>query len=43
MRTSTSTPPKAVTPAQPFGRVLEGVGTGIALPLMFNIITEQAP
>ncbi len=25
------------------GRVLEGVGTGIALPLMFNIITEQAP
>ena len=25
------------------GRILEGVGTGIALPLMFNIITEQAP
>ncbi len=25
------------------GRLLEGVGTGIALPLMFNIITEQAP
>lgn len=25
------------------GRVLEGVGTGMALPLMFNIITEQAP
>lgn len=25
------------------GRVLEGTGTGIALPLMFNIITEQAP
>ncbi len=25
------------------GRVLEGMGTGIALPLMFNIITEQAP
>lgn len=25
------------------GRVLEGVGTGIALPLMFNVITEQAP
>ena len=23
MRTSTSTPPKAVTPAQPFGRVLD--------------------
>lgn len=25
------------------GRILEGMGTGIALPLMFNIITEQAP
>lgn len=25
------------------GRVIEGVGTGIALPLMFNIILEQAP
>lgn len=25
------------------GRILEGVGTGLALPLMFNIITEQAP
>lgn len=25
------------------GRVLEGFGTGMALPLMFNIITEQAP
>lgn len=25
------------------GRILEGCGTGIALPLMFNIITEQAP
>ena len=25
------------------GRVLEGIGTGMALPLMFNIITEQAP
>ncbi|MEE1295981.1 MAG: MFS transporter [Bifidobacterium sp.] len=24
-------------------RVLQGVGTGIALPLMFNIILEQAP
>ncbi len=24
------------------GRILEGIGTGIALPLMFNIITEQA-
>ena len=25
------------------GRILEGCGTGIALPLMFNIIQEQAP
>ena len=25
------------------GRVLEGIGTGMALPLMINIITEQAP
>lgn len=25
------------------GRCLEGTGTGIALPLMFNIIQEQAP
>ena len=25
------------------GRLLQGVGTGIALPLMFNIILEQAP
>jgi DHA2 family lincomycin resistance protein-like MFS transporter len=25
------------------GRILEGIGAGIALPLMFNIITEQAP
>lgn len=25
------------------GRILEGVGTGIALPLMFNVIQEQAP
>ena len=25
------------------GRVLEGIGTGVALPLMFNIITEQSP
>lgn len=25
------------------GRILEGIGTGIALPLMLNIITEQAP
>ena len=25
------------------GRLLQGIGTGIALPLMFNIILEQAP
>lgn len=25
------------------GRILQGAGTGIALPLMFNIIMEQAP
>lgn len=25
------------------GRILEGAGTGIALPLMFNIVMEQAP
>lgn len=25
------------------GRVVQGVGTGLALPLMFNIIIEQAP
>jgi len=25
------------------GRVLQGIGTGIALPLMYNIILEQAP
>lgn len=25
------------------GRVIQGVGTGIALPLMFNIILEQVP
>lgn len=25
------------------GRVIEGIGTGIALPLMFNIIMEQVP
>jgi len=32
-----------VFPALLVGRVIEGLGTGIALPLMFNIITEQAP
>ena len=32
-----------VFPALLLGRVLEGMGTGVALPLMFNIITEQAP
>ena len=26
-----------------FGRLVQGVGTGIALPLMFNIVLEQAP
>ena len=26
-----------------FGRLLQGIGTGIALPLMFNIVLEQAP
>ncbi len=25
------------------GRVLQGIGTGISLPMMFNIILEQAP
>ena len=25
------------------GRIVEGLGTGIALPLMFNIIMEQVP
>ena len=25
------------------GRIVQGVGTGIALPLMFNIVIEQAP
>lgn len=25
------------------GRIVQGVGTGIALPLMFNIVMEQAP
>ena len=25
------------------GRVVQGVGTGLALPLMFNIVIEQAP
>ncbi len=26
-----------------FGRVIQGIGVGIALPLMFNIILEQVP
>lgn len=26
-----------------FGRIVQGFGTGIALPLMFNIILEQVP
>ena len=25
------------------GRLIQGVGTGIALPLMFNIVLEQVP
>ena len=36
----------AVSPAFSFllaGRLLQGVGTGVALPLMFNIVMEQAP
>jgi DHA2 family lincomycin resistance protein-like MFS transporter len=36
----------AVAPAFAFivlGRVIQAVGTGMALPLMFNIIIEQAP
>lgn len=36
----------AAAPAFAFlllGRLMQGVGTGIALPLMFNIIIEQAP
>lgn len=36
----------AWSPAFPvllLGRLLQGAGTGIALPLMFNIIMEQAP
>ncbi|CAK7056626.1 MAG: putative transport protein HsrA [Desulfovibrio sp.] len=26
-----------------FGRIIQGIGTGIALPLMFNIVLEQVP
>lgn len=36
----------ALAPAFPIillGRVIQGLGTGIALPLMFNIIMEQVP
>lgn len=36
----------AFSPAFSFllaGRLVQGVGTGIALPLMFNIVLEQAP
>ncbi|WP_283583644.1 MFS transporter [Limosilactobacillus difficilis] len=36
----------ALAPAFPvilLGRVIQGIGTGIALPLMFNIIMEQVP
>lgn len=36
----------AVTPFFNFlllGRIIQGIGTGIALPLMFNIVLEQVP
>jgi DHA2 family lincomycin resistance protein-like MFS transporter len=36
----------ALAPAFPIillGRIVQGIGTGIALPLMFNIIMEQVP
>ena len=36
----------ALAPAFAFliiGRLFQGVGTGVALPLMFNIVIEQAP
>ena len=36
----------ACTPVFPLliaGRVIQGLGTGIALPLMFNIVIEQSP
>jgi EmrB/QacA subfamily drug resistance transporter len=32
-----------IFPALLLGRAVQGVGTGIALPLMFNIILEQVP
>lgn len=32
-----------IFPALVLGRVIQGIGAGIALPLMFNIILEQAP
>lgn len=32
-----------IFPVLLFGRVLQGVGTGLALPLMYNIIIEQVP
>lgn len=32
-----------VFPVLVLGRVIQGIGAGIALPLMFNIILEQAP
>ena len=32
-----------VFPILVLGRVIQGIGAGIALPLMFNIILEQAP
>lgn len=32
-----------VFPVLILGRVVQGIGTGLALPLMFNIVIEQAP
>lgn len=32
-----------IFPVLLIGRVIQGIGTGIALPLMFNIILEQVP
>lgn len=32
-----------IFPVLLLGRVIQGIGTGIALPLMFNIILEQVP
>src|SRR5699024_12653822 len=32
-----------IFPALLLGRIIQGLGTGIALPLMFNIILENVP